>query len=139
MAAHLQPKLFQCVECNEIVETSKLYLKYLESHDLDIDKSHLNTHPFFGNVLLHTGAGHMEMNMLKSLFKFGWEIIFRLVATLHGYRSTAAHKYALKCGDHHKSWQLFTITFDACMSELLLPDVLDCNKKQNCILTAQFK
>ncbi len=82
--------------------------------------------PELRNILLIPGAGHIEMNALKALFKLLWPIGLEQLAKLVGYRSDKALQYCLKAADHHKSWELITIFFKAAVIFMLKPYLTQC-------------
>ena len=75
--------------------------------------------PYFGDILLVPGPGHMEKNFLLTIFKFTKDIfIFRLADRL-GFRSSKAKDFIINCGDYHLLWQIANILFDAFAKELI--------------------
>lgn len=55
------------------------------------------------------GAGHYEMNMVKSLFSGWFPLYLEPVAELLGFRSPKAKWYVQNCSDHHKAWQILEV------------------------------
>ena len=104
----------------------------MESHFLqfrDVD-SNVSLKPYFGDILLVPGPGHMEKNFLLTIFKFTKNIfMFKLVDKL-GFRSLKADYFVIDCGDHHLLWQIANIVFDIFAKELIHV-VLQCCEYQN--------
>ena len=62
--------------------------------------------PELQNILLLPGPGHIEINVLRALFKLMWPLGLEDLAKLLGFRTHKALTYALKVSDFHKSWQV---------------------------------
>ncbi|XP_070548038.1 uncharacterized protein [Ptychodera flava] len=86
----------------------------------------------FDWVNLRIGPGHMEMNMIKSYFELNWETFLSCLSNLMGFCSEKAQKYAKRCSDNHKAWELLEIFYLGSTDELLIPYVRsDLLKKQS--------
>ena len=104
----------------------------MESHFLQFrdGDSNVSLKPYFGDILLVPGPGHMEKNFLLTIFKFTKNIfMFKLVDKL-GFRSLKADYVVIDCGDHHLLWQIANIVFDIFAKELIHV-VLQCCEYQN--------
>ena len=77
----------------------------------------------FDWVLLIPGPGHVEMNLLKSIVEFTWDIFWRQMVITLNFRSENAQKAAKRVSDHHKGWSLLRIARIALAKELVLPFV----------------
>jgi hypothetical protein len=87
------------------------------------------------NLLIVPGAGHIEINAVKAIFKLLSDVSFKELAKLLGYRTHRALVCCFKCTDHHKAWQLLKIYFFGTMDEILRQFLCDSykNKKQQSI------
>ena len=84
---------------------------------------------FFGNLILAPGLGHIEENFLLTVFKFMKNIFMPKVADKLGFKSTKAKEFAINCGDHHLSWQIAMIVFEAFAKELIHVSIEHCNSE----------
>ncbi len=75
--------------------------------------------PQLHNILLLPGPGHIEMNVLRALFKLLWPLGLEQLAQLLGFKTPKALAYALKASDYHKSWQMLLIFIHTSMGVLL--------------------
>ncbi|CAC5422228.1 unnamed protein product [Mytilus coruscus] len=75
---------------------------------------------------LRIGAGHYEMNLIKSFFELNWVPYLETLCERMGFISEAAKQYAKACKDLHKSWNLLLIFHIASLRELVLPYVRHC-------------
>ena len=132
IATKLICSTFYCESCKSVVQCSqKEFNRHLLTHNSDLSENYdVTKHLHFGNVMMITGAGHFEMNMLRGLMKLGWTIYYKEVARLLGFKSEKAMMFARSCGDHHQAWEIFNIVFRANMSELLIPYIRECISKQ---------
>ena len=94
----LQQRTFHCPQCNDdLTSTCPEFVGHMSYvHNANINANELVEYVTLKNILLLTGAGHFEMNMLRCIMKFTWETIFILVANLMGFRSPRAEKFAEK-------------------------------------------
>lgn len=83
-------------------------------------EEHQNQHPDEENlrhirefdwVMIHTGDGHYEMNLMKSFVELNWDGFMAVLAKRMGWTSEAALKAAKHCYDNHKTWQLVSWYF----------------------------
>ena len=92
----------------------------------DLEDSELPFKEEFDWVLLRIGHGHVELNMVRSFFKFNWEVFMKDLAFCMGFHSDNAPKYAKSASDHHKAWEILQIVYLRRIDELLLPYVREC-------------
>ena len=79
--------------------------------------------PFFREfdwVNLKVGDGHRELNLMKAFVELNWDICFKSLAQLMGWRSENALQNAKKCTDTHKTWQMILVFYIGTLEELLL-------------------
>ena len=57
------------------------------------------------------------------------DIFLGRLAYILGFRSLKAREFIFSCGDHHISWQILQIVYEAFASEFLFLYVTDCNEK----------
>ena len=82
------------------------------------------------DIYLIPGLGHFEINMAKSCFKLLWDVILSDIANVMGYKSTKALTACKKCTDHHKAWQLLSITMTAVSKELMMVFIRYCEERR---------
>ena len=120
LAQKLIRETFICQECGACIDgEDKLESHYRSMHAALPIKQCLE----FDWVLLRPGAGHYEMNMIKSFVELNWEVFFSSLAYEVGFRSELAQKYAKSCGDNHKAFELLNIFRAGTVDELLVPYV----------------
>ena len=73
-----------------------------------------------------TGAGHIEMNAVRVIFKLGFPVFIKRIGQLLGFISLKAQAYCNAAHDHHKSWQILTIALFGCADEMLAEYVRYC-------------
>ena len=56
----------------------------------------------FDWVMLQPGMGHVEMNMVKGVIEFAWDVFWKEISICLNFRSEAALHCAKKVSDHHK-------------------------------------
>ncbi len=69
--------------------------------------------PDLHDVLLWPGQGHFEINFVKLLFKLLWTVGLETLATMIGFQTAKALHYAFEASNHHKSWEMLHIYFQA--------------------------
>lgn len=124
MILQLTQDYIVCTECNETCIGDDIF-------QLHVEEKHTNLQNCgrireFDWVLLRTGDGHYEMNLLKSFFELNWEVCLKQLAQKMGWVSDMALKSAKNCYDNHKTWQLFQIFHFGTLLELVLPYVRQC-------------
>ena len=70
-------------------------------------------------MLLAVGAGHMEKKLLLAIFRFCRKLFVETKAYKLGFRSKKAIEFIVDCGNHHISWQMCSIIYEAFSEELL--------------------
>ena len=143
IAKELIDKVYFCNGCEEIIDLKE---DSLETHLLHFhySDSNISVKPYFGDILLVPGPGHMEKNFLLTIFKFTKDIFMFKLADKLGFKSSKAKDFIINCGDHHLSWQIANIVFDAFAKELMhifLQFVSGkiCNQQLKILLTGAIK
>ena len=72
-------------------------------------------------MVLRTGPGHEEMNMIRSFAEMYWEIIYSEFGKTQGFVTEKAQLFFKRCGDHHQSFDNFCKFHEAIYQELLWP------------------
>lgn len=67
------------------------------------------THNPFSKIVLRPGAGHIELNLVRAIFKAFFEVFIEPVAIMLGFTTPRALDYCKKALDHHKSWQILQV------------------------------
>ena len=107
-----------------IPKKNLLHNEYLHDSEENISSS-----KYFGDVLLVPGPGHIEKNFLLTIFKFTKDIFMFKLADKLGFKSLKAKDFIVNCADHHLSWQIATIVFDAFAKELIYVYIQYCEKE----------
>ena len=68
----------------------------------------------------------MEKNILQTLFKFCSNIFLEELADRLGFKSKKVKEFIINCGDHHLSWQILTIIYEALAHELVYIYFIEC-------------
>ena len=78
----------------------------MESHLLQFHNGdgNVSLKPYFGDILLVPGPGHMEKTFLLTIFKFTKDIFMFKLAGKLVFRSLKAKDFIINCGDHHLLW-----------------------------------
>ena len=121
---------FSCPQCNVDIETENAFTIHLADQHADagaLDES-LEKFKTFNNLLLISGLGHLEMNIVKCPFTILWDVGLEALAKLLGFKSPIALLHCKKASDHHKSWTILTIFFNGLMDELMLPYIKQCRE-----------
>ena len=118
IAKELICKVYFCNGCEEIIDLKE---DSLETHLLHFHygDSNISVKPYFGDTLLVPGPGNIEKNFLLTIFKFTKDIFMFKLADKLGFKSSKAKDFIINCGDHHLSWQIANIVFDAFTKELI--------------------
>ena len=67
-----------------------------------------------------SGKGHLKMNMLKSLFKFGDKILLEILGqNVLKYDTLKSYDYFIRCKDNHKAYQALEILLIGTTMELI--------------------
>ncbi|CAL8087289.1 unnamed protein product [Orchesella dallaii] len=68
---------------------------------------------------LQFGAGHGEINLVRTVFKENFGIFIRPIAQKLGFVSPKSLEYCKSAHDHHKSWQILQIIYVALSDEIM--------------------
>ncbi|VDI14752.1 Hypothetical predicted protein [Mytilus galloprovincialis] len=100
-----------------------LYEKHCEQIHQGSQKQFMHE---FDWVYLRIGAGHYEMNLVKSFFELNWTPFLETLCEIMGFCTDSSKQFAKSCKDHHKSWRLLLIFHLSSLQELVLPYVRNC-------------
>ena len=114
--------------CKESFLSKKDYDRHVESVHSDVSECKYVYE--FDWFYLRIGAGHYEMNLVKSFFELNWAPFIEKLCEEMGFTSESAKLYAKNCKDHHKSWHLLVVFHLSVLRELAVPYVRDCMDKQ---------
>ncbi len=78
----------------------------------------------FDSVVVLTGTGHIEMNMLKSLVLLLWPVFWNDMLMRFDFTLESALRPARSVSDHHKAWAILNICKNAVVNELLVSFVI---------------
>ena len=81
-------------------------------------------------MLLVVGAGHMEKDLLLAVFQVCRKLFIEKLACRLGFHSKKAIEYIVNCGNHHLSWQISSIAYEAFSRELVFVYLLECLGKK---------
>lgn len=113
--------------CNKQFLSQKEFLNHVKADHPGTE--HCTFIHEFDWFYLRIGAGHYEMNLMKSFFELNWTPFLESLCEKMGFVSEAAKQYAKACKDTHKTWNLLLVFHLASLRELVLPYVRDCIKK----------
>ena len=119
LVRRLIEEYLHCSEC----DVGCLGIKEMEKHAKKVHGGEVSFYYEFDWVLLLTGDGHYEMNLVKSFMELNWEVFMKNFAQKMGWISEAAQKSAKKCSDNHKAWQMILTFHIGTMCELVIPYV----------------
>jgi len=68
-------------------------------------------------ILLRAGPGHIEINMFKAYFSLYWDVFIGQIGRMLGFKTPKAQAYCKSASDHHKTWDIILMTFEAGMLE----------------------
>ena len=80
----------------------------------------------FDWLYMRIGAGHYEMNLMKSFFELNWIPILENLCQVIGFEIEASGDFAKSCKDNHKTWRLLLTFHLGPLQELVLPYVRHC-------------
>ena len=124
MASQIIINTIECLSCENKFKNKNMYQSNSPKCAKSPDKNDFRK--LLENVLLVTAAGHMEKNILQALFKFCSNIFLEeLTGKLH-FKSKKAKEYIINCGDHHLSWQILSIIYEALSCELVYIYCIEC-------------
>lgn len=114
-----------CGVCGEEVDLQK---KSFDFHISSVHPGMTNVahRQLFDSVLLALGAGHVEINSIRTLFRLCKPIFLDYVSGVLGFKSQRAKDFVSGATNHHVSWQVFRITYDAFARELMYVYVSKC-------------
>ena len=117
IAASLIDNVVVCNVCGAEVDTKKQpFAQHIQSnHPGQTDIGHKL---LFDYILLTPGAGHIEINLLRAIFKLCKHICLWHIADRLGFKSKAAKEFVITGSNHHVTWQIFYIMFQAFAREL---------------------
>lgn len=97
-----------CKECQE----GFLGMELFNQHTKTSHKDQVGIEPVreFDWVVLRTGDGHYEMNLMKAFVELNWDVFHKMLAQKMGWKSEMALKCAKQCYDNHKTWQILMIS-----------------------------
>ena len=139
IAKDIRDQLLICPICNLEVDTATLTFKchLSDVHRMNDDDS-VSAVPVFKDVLLVPDAGHMEKNLLLAIFSLCRHEFLERLADMFGFQSKNAKEFILNCGNHHISWQILYISYEAFVRELTRIYVIECLKENNVATSTGF-
>lgn len=117
-------EFFTCVICSQGFLGEAAFANHKKEHPEIKDVQFIRE---FDWILLKTGDGHYEMNMMKSFIELNWDVCMRVLVNRMGWTSEAAMKAAKMCYDNHKTWQLLLTFHLGTLQELLVPYISKCS------------
>ena len=114
----LQENCYRCEECGYEVAIGSSFdnlLKHMhEVHkdkvgNLSLEKGNYDKWREFDYVLVVSGKGHYEKNMLQVLADFNWNIIYEDALGAIGFKTPKQKLLIRKSKDHHKSFDFMMI------------------------------
>ena len=128
MIFRLIQEYLTCAACDKGFLGSELFEQHKKQHS-ELEEVHYIRE--FDWVLVHTGDGHYEMNMMKSFVELNWDVFMTLLVNRMGWTSEAAMRAAKLCYDNHKTWQLILVFHFGTLLELLTPYVKKCQHSKD--------
>ena len=103
IAKELIDKVHFCNGCEEIIDIKE---ESLESHLLQFHDGvgNVSLKPYFGDILLSHGPGHIEKNFLLTIFKFTKDIFMFKLADKLGFRSLQAKDFIIMADCKYCIW-----------------------------------
>ncbi|XP_071163549.1 uncharacterized protein [Mytilus edulis] len=123
MVCRMIEEYFTCIICNKGFLGKEAFDSHKKEHP---DVQEVKFVREFDWILLKTGDGHYEMNLMKSFVELNWDVFMRILVNRMGWTSEAAMKAAKMCYDNHKTWQLILTFHLGTLQELILPYVRKC-------------
>ena len=96
------------MEVFDVCETSKQ--QHCEQKHPDQNLDRLSFKMYIGKILLASGQGHTEKNLLLAMMQMCKIIFFDVVCDKMVFKSENRKNFVTNCGDHHVIWQIFQIT-----------------------------
>ena len=128
MIFRLIQEYLTCAACDKGFLGSELFEQHKKQHSEQEEVHYIRE---FDWVLVHTGDGHYEMNMMKSFIELNWDVFMTLLVNRMGWTSEAAMRAAKLCYDNHKTWQLILVFYFGTLLELLTPYVKKCQHSKD--------
>ena len=133
-AGTITPLFFALSLISYFVSGSKTIISYLSSISIIgcdglpylLSTRLLEEHENLHHILLQPGLGHFEINMTKACFRLLWDVGLSELGKMLGFNSIKAQSACKSANDHHKTWQMITIFFEASADELLVPYIRQC-------------
>lgn len=100
-------KFVKCSICADVISDDETNHHYASEHAQPSPAVQLERK--YQNILLRPGAGHYEMNLLKSIFNMWFPLFIEPVAEKMGFKTAKAKMYCKKSADHHKSWEMLEV------------------------------
>jgi hypothetical protein len=124
---HIIFNTFFCNTCQlSFSELDDLKLRSTNNHQTTVSVVDIFE---FDWVILLLGYGHYLINSLKTVIDFCWNIFFKELAIIVGYKSPKALLYCRVATDTLKSMELIRLAFKAGVDELMVPYVRYCRLK----------
>ena len=125
IATNLHNEVVQCLICQSVKDTKlEKFENYLKKEHAEHEN--VSCDLYFGDMLLDVGAGDMVKNLLLAIFRFCRKLFVETIACKLGFWSKKAIEFIVNCGNHHISWQIYSIAYKAFSEELLYIYVKDC-------------
>lgn len=64
-----------------------------------------------------TGAGHIEMNLVRTVFTEFFDVFIKPIAMMLGFVMPRSLDYCKAAGDHHKAWEILQVNCDNLLLE----------------------
>ena len=72
------------------------------------------------------GVGHTGKNLLLAVFRLCRKLFIEKLAYRLGFHSKKTIEYIVNCSNHHLSWQISSIAYEALSRELVFVYLLEC-------------
>ena len=127
IAASLLDNNVVCDVCQAVIDVShtpfSMHVDLEHPGQTDIGHKKL-----FDYVLLTPGAGHMEINLLRAIFKLCRHICLEQISDLLGFRTKGSKEFVVRGSNHHVTWQVFLIMYQAFALELASVYYVECRR-----------
>lgn len=99
----------ECKICGELFQSQHATVNHIEQqHDVEEDINE-NIDLAFKMFYLKPGNGHIEMNLLRVIFRLLWVPCLSTLTESLGFRSEKAKNFLLSDRDHHMAWQILQV------------------------------
>jgi hypothetical protein len=126
LALKVIEQTFICASCDKSIFGKEEIRKHERICTDDASEQHGRYYREFDWVVLRTGDGHVEMNMMKSFMELNWDVFMSDMCRVLSFQSLLAQASAKRCDDTHKTWAILIAFHLATLKELVLPYVRDC-------------